>query len=349
MIVGPSMHASGGCAVVIRTLATSQLAERFDLVLVATHRDAGRLGKTARGVAGMACAAWLLARRRVDLVYLHASSGFSLRRKAVVAAIARVARRPYVVHVHGSNFDDYYRDAARWEQWVVRTTLKNAALVIALSPIWERRILALAPCRTVAIPNSVTIPPHPAPLDGSPPRIVCLGRLGDRKGSRTLVRALAILARSHGDARLVLAGDGDTTTVREEARRLGVSDRVEMPGWIDSGERARTLLEARVFALPSQAEGVPVALLEAMAYGIPSVVSPVGGIPDVFVPGHHGRFVPPDDPEALADELRALLDAPGAARKMGEQARRDATSMYATDVVAAQVGDALDQALGARA
>ena len=67
---------------------------------------------------------------------------------------------------------------------------------------------------------------------------------------------------------------------------------------------------------------MPVALLEAMAYGLPSVVSPVGGIPDVFEDGRHGYFVPPDDPQALADRLEALLDHPDAAREMGTEARR---------------------------
>jgi glycosyltransferase involved in cell wall biosynthesis len=124
-----------------------------------------------------------------------------------------------------------------------------------------------------------------------------------------------------------------------------VSDRVELPGWIGAEERARTLTAATVFALPSREEGVPVALLEAMAYGLPAVTSPVGGIPDVFEDRRHGYLVPPDDPEGLAERLRALLDDPLAARQMGARARADAQRQYATDVVAAQVGDALEAVL----
>ena len=76
----------------------------------------------------------------------------------------------------------------------------------------------------------------------------------------------------------MLAGDGDLSSVHDEARRLGVSDRVDLPGWIGPEERARTLRTASVFTLPlSVNEGLPVALLEAMAYGLPAVVSPVGG------------------------------------------------------------------------
>jgi glycosyltransferase involved in cell wall biosynthesis len=143
----------------------------------------------------------------------------------------------------------------------------------------------------------------------------------------------------------MLAGDGDGSSVVEEAHRLGVSDRVELPGWIGSEERERTLRTATVFALPSREEGLPVALLEAMAHGLPAVVTAVGGIPDVFEEGRHGYFVPPDDPHALADRLRALLEDPELARRMGMQACADAEERYATDVVAVQVGDALQSVL----
>jgi glycosyltransferase involved in cell wall biosynthesis len=345
MIVGPGPGGAGGIAVVIETLVASPLAERYELRQVVTHTDSGRTGKALRAAMGIARAVYLLALRRVDLVYLHASSGPSLRRKSLVAAIARLARRPYVVHVHAGGFDRYYRSARVWEQRLMRRTLAGAALVITLSRWSERRVQALAPCRTTVIPNPVTIPPEPARLHNSPPRVVCLGRVGAGKGSTTLVRALSILGDRDVDARLVLAGDGDVSPVVEEARRLGVSDRVELPGWIGPEERERTLLAAAVFALPSREEGVPVALLEAMAYGLPAVVTPVGGIPDVFEEGRHGYFVPPDDPDALADRLAALLDAPELARRMGAQARADAEARYATEVVAALVADALQSVL----
>ena len=345
LVAGPSRRAAGGVAAVLETLIGSGLADRFELVHVVTHRDAGGVGKAVQALTGFARASLLLATRQVDVVYVLTSSGFSLRRKAVVAALARLVRRPYVVHVHASDFDGYYREATAWEQLLVRKTLSGAALVIAVSPAWERRLRALSPCRTTAIPNPVSIPAEAARLDASPPRIVSLGRLGVRKGSGTIVRALALLGERHPDARLVLAGDGDVASVQDEARRLGVGDRVDLPGWIGAEERARTLRTASVFALPSRAEGLPVALLEAMAYGLPAVVSPVGGIPDAFEEGRHGYFVQPDDPDALADRLGSILDDPEKARTMGMQARADAMARYESEVVAAQIGDALEAVL----
>jgi glycosyltransferase involved in cell wall biosynthesis len=348
MVVGPGRQGAGGIAVVVERLMTSALADRYELVHVLTHRDSGPLRKALQAVAGLTRASWLLAAGRVDLVYLLTSSGFSLRRKAAVAALARLARRPYVVHVHASDFDGYFRAAAGWERRLVRWTLAGAALVIAVSPSWERRLQALVRCQTTSIPNPVPIPRRSAPLDASSALIVSVGRLGLRKGSRTIVRALALLGQRHPDARLVLAGDGDLSAVRAEAHRLGVADRVEFPGWIGPEERAQILLEATVFVLPSREEGLPVALLEAMSYGLPAIVSPVGGIPDVFEDGRHGYFVSPDDPDALADRIGALLDDREVAREMGRQARQDAQERFASEIVARHVGDAFESVLAQR-
>jgi glycosyltransferase involved in cell wall biosynthesis len=162
------------------------------------------------------------------------------------------------------------------------------------------------------------------------------------------VRALSLLDGPDADIRLVLAGDGDRSSVASEAERLGVAGRIDLPGWVDSAECARILLGASVFALPAREEGLPVALLEAMAIGLPSVVSPVGGIPDVFVEGRHGYFVAPDDPAALAEKLRKLVGDRDAARSMGAAARGDAASRFAVDVVARRVSEALAGALERR-
>jgi glycosyltransferase involved in cell wall biosynthesis len=345
LLAGPSPDAAGGVAVVIARLIGSELADRFELVPVTTHRDAGRAGKAWTAAVGIARGAWLVLSRRVDLVYLHASSGFSLRRKAAIALVARLARTPYVLHVHASDFDGYYRSAPGWERRLVRHVLRHAALVIAVSPTWEVRLQAIVPCCTTAIPNLVPVPSASAPLARGDPRVVSLGRIGVRKGSYVLVRALALLAPHHPGASLVLAGDGELGPVSIEAERLGVEERVELPGWVGPAERERILLDATVFALPSRHEGLPVALLEAMAYGLPSVVSPVGGIPDIFVDGRHGFVVPPDDPQALADRLSDVLGDLDAARRMGENARADMKEGFATEVVAERVGDALESVL----
>jgi glycosyltransferase involved in cell wall biosynthesis len=137
-------------------------------------------------------------------------------------------------------------------------------------------------------------------------------------------------------ARLVLAGDGDVEGVRRQAQAGG--DRVIVPGWLETSERNRLLEQSDVFALVSRAEGVPMALLEAMANGIPSITTPVGGIPDVFHHDVHGVLVKPGD----VDEIRAglvRLITDDAFRQSAGRAARESVRQYDVHTYARRLAD----------
>ena len=120
-------------------------------------------------------------------------------------------------------------------------------------------------------------------------------------------------------ARLVLAGDGDVEGVRKLAEPMG--SQVEVHSWINTTERDRLLADSDVFALPSRAEGVPMALLEAMAYGLPSITTPVGGIPDVFRDGIDGLLVKPGDIGQIRAALTKLITDDSLRLAAGRNAR----------------------------
>jgi glycosyltransferase involved in cell wall biosynthesis len=344
LVVGPGDRSAGGVRAVMAMLAGSSLGQRFELVEVETHADAVLPAKIAIAGRGLARVAELLARGRIDIVYLHSASYGSFRRKAIAAAMARAAGRPYVLHVHGGAFADYHRRAARPERALIRRTLSRACAVVALTPVWARRLEEISPCRTVVVPNPVRLPERRAEPSRRPARVVTLGRLGEAKGSLVLVRAFAALA-DHPEATLILAGDGPPEPVRALAKRLGVSDHVITPGWIGPEARDELLAGASVFVLPSRQEGLPLAMLEAMAFGLPVVVSPVGGVPEVVRDGREGWLVPPDDPAAVTRALGHLLADPVAATRMGQCARHTMEAGYSLDVVADRLGDLIASCL----
>lgn len=348
LVVGPGERSAGGVRSVIVTLAGSRLGQRFQLVEVATHADGGKPLKFIVAARGFARAAWQMLRNRPDLVYIHTASNASFWRKSIVAGMARLARCPYIIHVHGGAFAAFYRDCRAPGRIIARRVLRGASAVVTLTPSWAREIGAITGRATVTIPNPVAVPEDPADPAGRPPRIVTLARIGAAKGSFVLVEAFAAIAGAYPEARLVLAGDGPQTEALRAARAAGVADRVEMPGWVGAAERDALLGGATIFALPSRIEGLPVSMLEAMAFGLPVLVTPVGGIPDVIEDGVTGRLVPADDVDALADAMRALLDDPAAAAAMGAAARAAVLGTYDLDVVADRVGDLVATCIGAR-
>jgi len=151
--------------------------------------------------------------------------------------------------------------------------------------------------------------PQPVPLAAN--RFVCVGRLCKEKAQLILVEAAARLRDAGVDVEIVLAGDGEMRAQVEDAiRRHGVQDRVSITGWIDGARVRREIEAARAVVLPSLTEGIPVALMEAMALGRTVVTTFVGGIPELVRSGENGWIVPCGDVDAVAGALRDCLQSP---------------------------------------
>lgn len=163
------------------------------------------------------------------------------------------------------------------------------------------------------------------PLRTSPaPVVISVGGLTHVKGHDVLIRALAVLRQRVPDAVLVIVGDGKSRAELEQlAVEQGVHRATTFTGTLGSDEVRTLLHRADVFALPSRSEGMPLALLQAMAAGVPPVATWVGGVTDV-IEGDSGLLVPPDEPVALADALARVLTSADLAYELSDGARRRA-------------------------
>ncbi|OAF13576.1 hypothetical protein AYJ54_43380 [Bradyrhizobium centrolobii] len=191
--------------------------------------------------------------------------------------------------------------------------------------MWSELVRAHVPqveSRVVILPNA-TAPAHfkrePAP--NGPVRISFLGELGKRKGTPQLVEALGRLDDGL-DWTATIAGNGQIQETKSRAEQLGIGDRVKVPGWLDSQATNEVLRGSDIFVLPSFAENLPMSILEAFAYGLAVVATPVGAVADVINDGSNGLLVPVGNVDALASALRRLIvdgqfrDSLGAAAKV---------------------------------
>ena len=208
--------------------------------------------------------------------------------------------------------------------------LERSDAVVAVSDEMAERVRAASGGRAEAlvIPNGVDTafwspgPPgrpagRPPGAPGGGPTVVSVGWLKPVKGHDVLVEAFARVRAAVPGARLVLVGRGPGRPDLEgRARALGIGEAVEFAGVLDREGVRERLRAADVFALPSRSEGLPLALLEAMAAGVPAVATAVGGIPQAVGDPPAALLVPPEDPAALADALVALLRDPARRRAM---------------------------------
>lgn len=163
-----------------------------------------------------------------------------------------------------------------------------------------------------------------APPPSTGPRLVCVGRLCEQKGQVLLVEAVARVAKAGIPVELVLVGDGEMRKdIEQVIAREGIEKNVRITGWA-SGEVVRNeLLAARALVLPSFAEGLPVAIMEALALGRPVLSTYIAGIPELVEPGQSGWLVPAGSIEALERALREVLAAsPEELARLGNEGRR---------------------------
>ncbi len=177
----------------------------------------------------------------------------------------------------------------------------------------------------------------------TPPLVGSLGRMVQKKGFDTFLHALAELQTRGVVFQAVLGGGGEEEkTLKRTARRLGLYDVLEFPGWVDN---AQALLESMdIFCLPSLHEPFGIVLLEAMAAKLPVVSTDTEGPSEIIASPQQGMLVPKDDPIALADALQALLADEGMARNMAAEGFRRVREQYNMERICTQMTGLLEQA-----
>jgi glycosyltransferase involved in cell wall biosynthesis len=333
--MGPALDVRGGVSSV-EQLICDYLPSYASIRHVATVTEGAKLGRAAV----FAKSVYTLSRALDDvdapIVHIHFASRGSTLRKFILANMVLRARRPLILHAHGAGFDTFHRGLPAPVRRFVCRTLQQASVLIALSSQWRDFFVhdcEVSPSQIVVLANPVRVPMRiPDRAGRNQVQFLHLGRLGRRKGGYDLLNAFAALPESiRARARLVMAGDGDVEGMKKLAEPFG--DRVRVVPWIDAHERDRLLAESDVFVLPSYAEGVPMALLEAMAAGLPCITTPVGGIPDVFTHGAEGLLVAPGDGSQLRSAMSTFItDEPArlaAGRRAHESARAHDVHAYA--------------------
>jgi glycosyltransferase involved in cell wall biosynthesis len=330
---GPLPPKIGGMASVLAALADSSLAERVDLRLFETGKTTPPGRPLWLGVATRLSlmAAWwrIFGLRPVPVAHIHTCGGLSFVLDGLLLLLSRARGAPTLLHVHGAGFDAYLDRLPAPARWLSAWLARRATRVIVLSPGWRRSLEARWPgARFAVVANGVApapgVRPSPGPCVADKPRFLFLGNLGRRKGVPVLLDA-ARLARAAW-AIDVAGGDEDPgygAWLKAEIARRGCADRLCVLGPLVGEAKTAALGAAQGFVLPSLAEGLPMAMLEAMAAGLPVAVSAVGAVPEVIRQEVDGLVIPPGDAAALASaldrlavdpDLRTRLGAAGAAR-----------------------------------
>ena len=317
---GGIAHTSGGVGTLMRYLM-DEWAKQPDapsVRVIDTRGQGGVAGGATSFLRALAMVFWLGATRRMALAHAHMTTRGSTVRKCLLCSLAGLLGVPVVVHMHGADFLPFYRRLRPAWQAMVRAVLRRAQRVIVLGAAWRDFLVdevGVSPDRVAIVLNGVPCPDTSrlaarraaAPAD-RPLRIAFLGRLGERKGVPELIEALGSAALRARAWHATIAGDGDVTHFRNLVAAKSLSQRIDMPGWLGGEDAASLLAGADLLVLPSHHEAMPIAVLEAMAFEVAVITTPVGTVPEFLEDGVSALLVPPGSLEALAGALARLID-----------------------------------------
>jgi glycosyltransferase involved in cell wall biosynthesis len=284
-----------------------------------------------------------------DIIHIHFSERGSTFRKAIITLIALGLRKPVVLHSHGATYEEFFAKLPRTVQNFLALLFGRCTKLIVLSESWKAYFLEkfeLDESQIAVLHNPVKLPPAvPQRTGNEQVTFVFLGRIGKRRGSLEiaksvvafpqqdkgafdLIKAFAALPEQQRNrAKLVLAGNGDVEMAQQLVRELGLEEQVTVLSWISPADRDQLLANADAFVLPSYNEGLPMSMLEAMAWGVPAIVTPVGGIPEVIADKQNGLLVQPGNQQQLVQAMQSLIEDEGLRLALGTAGRTRVQSL----------------------
>ena len=321
LMVGPDLSLHGGIVTVVQGYLDGGRPEACDAFkYLGTGVGHSKLGKSF--AFSRALARYAMTMPSYDIVHLHISARGSYRRKSIMARIAHKAGKRVILHDHDGEFKKAFEESDDAYRRDVRETFGIADRVVVLSEEWRDYFAenVCDPGKIDVVYNGVKVPDKPC-SPCSRQDVLFLGRLDARKSTSGLLRASREVLDCFPDTKIVFGGDGEVEKNKQLAEELGIADRCEFHGWVAGDKREALFERAAVYCLPSKNEGMPMSVLEAMARGIPSIATSVGGIPQVIRDGVNGYLMPVDDESKLSGLLCTLMGSKDLRLSIGRAGR----------------------------
>lgn len=345
LVVGQTPPPYGGQAVMIgRLLDSPPDGVRFYHVRMAFSRSMGEIGRAGLGkivhlAAVILRILWCRVVHGTTVLYFPPGGPdrVPMYRDLAILLATRWMFSRTVFHFHAGGLSELYPQLSAPLAWLFRRAYYGADAGIRLSPLSPPDPELLRARREYIIPNGIDDPTEGALYAADHDSKLCLlfvGVLRESKGVLTLIDALAALHERGIAFEAELVGEMASPEFEAELRRRldasGIAALVRLPGVLVGSEKWAAYRRANVFVLPThfEAESFPLVIMEAMAFGLPTVASQWRGIPSLVIDRETGLLSTPRDPSSVADRLAELAAQPALRKALGEAARQRFLAEY---------------------
>ncbi len=333
LMVGNHPSVKGGITSVIEQLRKYEWDKAgINMEFIATYIDANNVKKIVYFIVAYIKIFVRFIKAKPDVMHIHMSYKGSFQRKFAIHRLCKLFCVKDVIHLHGSEFEKWYGSVGNRTKKKIHKMLKECSKFVVLGERWEEKIYKIEPfTKLCVVSNTVNIPSEVSNWDEKEMCFLFLGVLIKRKGVSDLLDAIGCIKRQGKleNMKFIIAGSGqEENALKEKAKQMSLEERVEFVGWIDGEQKKSLLQRCQVLVLPSYNEGLPIAILEALSYGIPVIATDVGDIASAVKDGCSGYLFSPGDVELLAQKIISMRENVQDYKKMAIEARKISESKF---------------------
>lgn len=333
LMCGSELNVRGGMVSVIKNYLNYEQWEPYNIIYIPTHIEKNKLIVLLYFIQAYVRILFRAFRGDFEIAYFHTAERGSFYRKAILIRTLKRFGIKTVMHHHAAEFEDFYAGLSDKKKKFVNNTLEMVDLNIVLSNRLVPMITDKAPHANVKVLYNAVKTYKSNPYNTEAHNILFLGRLGERKGTYDLLKVIKKLDKKLPEkVQFYLCGDGDIEGVKKTVVEYGIEHRIAHIGWIDGKQKMEYIEKSMINVLPSYNEGLPMSILETMAYGMPNISTSIASIPEVISEGKNGFMITPGDLDKLYDNIMILANDEDLRLRISKQAWNDITHEFALDV-----------------
>lgn len=311
MIVQDKM-VKGGIASVVNGYRGSILEEKNEIFYVESYKDGNKIEKTIKAIFSYFNFLYLILNKKIDIIHIHSSFGASFYRKIPFIYIGNLFNKKIINHIHGADFEKFYINANNIKKKIIIKVYNKCEYIVSLSEEWKDSLALIVPKERIKIVENYSIIKNKDVIKENyrevKKQILFLGEIGKRKGCYDIPDVIEKVVKDIPDVKFIMGGTGDIENIKKILDKKNLSKNVEFVGWVRGDKKDMLLRQSDVFFLPSYNEGMPMAILDAMGYGLPIISTNVGGIPKIVKSEFNGYLCNPGDKDGFAKSIINLLN-----------------------------------------
>lgn len=321
LMIGSDLSVKGGIVSVIRNFLYCNCWKNVDVLFVPTHIEGSIFQKLLYFYKAQKKIKKVIKLQNIKLVHIHVSERGSFLRKSRILKLAQKRGCKVILHHHGAEFEQYYQNSSAKQKAFIADVLKRADLNLVLSKRLVPMIQKISPQAKIEVLYNAVKTMDKNQYRPDAREMMMLGRLEQRKGTFELLEVIKeIDEKLPQDIRFRLCGDGDLEKVHAAIQKLEIGHRIAHVGWIQQKQKESIFKDSMCHILFSHNEGLPMAILETMSYGLVNISTNVASIPEVVINDKTGILVEAGDKEALGKAILKIAKDSEYRKKLSENA-----------------------------